>query len=445
MLKIGDFSKLAHVTVKTLRLYDQEGLLKPAWVDRFNGYRYYTVDQLPRLNRILALRDLGFSLGQIHALLDEALPLEQLRSILRRRQADLLSQLQAEQARLSRVEARLALIEREGQPPAYEVVVKNVPLMRVASIRQVIAHADLLPQSRRQMHLELNQWARSEGVQTSSLWMALYHNPGYAEQKIDLEVAATLSPAPKLHENGRVVLRTLPAVPQMASAARCGGPDNLTDVHQALYSWVSTNGFRITGPLRELYMDDPSPHGGFASMTEIQMPVEPVSKLINSTKGDKMIEPTFVTRPAFIAAGTHYRGKNQNREIPRMWDEEFNPRCSEIPVSNPDCAYGICIMTHGLPEGEFDYYAAAEIARPEDCPAGMEVVRVPAAKYAVFQHHASLEKLHETYNYIYQVWLPSSSYQPAGNLDMEVYTSEFDGAAEEPILYLYVPVVEKKK
>jgi DNA-binding transcriptional MerR regulator len=62
MFKIGEFSKFSQVTVKTLRYYDQIGLLKPAEVDRFTGYRYYSVDQLPRLNRILALKDLGLSL-----------------------------------------------------------------------------------------------------------------------------------------------------------------------------------------------------------------------------------------------------------------------------------------------------------------------------------------------------------------------------------------------
>ena len=65
MIRIGDFSKLSRVSVKTLRFYDEMGLLKPVEVDRFTGYRYYEFDQLPRLYRILALKDLGFSLEEI--------------------------------------------------------------------------------------------------------------------------------------------------------------------------------------------------------------------------------------------------------------------------------------------------------------------------------------------------------------------------------------------
>ena len=62
MLKIGDFSKLSYVSAKALRHYDDLGLLQPAHIDPATGYRYYTVDQLPRLHRILALKDLGLAL-----------------------------------------------------------------------------------------------------------------------------------------------------------------------------------------------------------------------------------------------------------------------------------------------------------------------------------------------------------------------------------------------
>jgi DNA-binding transcriptional MerR regulator len=71
MLKIGDFSSLARVSIKTLRYYDERELLSPTHVDPETGYRYYSASQLPRLHRILALRDLGFSLEQIATCLQE--------------------------------------------------------------------------------------------------------------------------------------------------------------------------------------------------------------------------------------------------------------------------------------------------------------------------------------------------------------------------------------
>jgi DNA-binding transcriptional MerR regulator len=88
MIKIGDFSKLSLVSIKTLRYYDEMGLLKPVHVDQFTGYRYYSADQLSRLHRILALKDLGFSLEQIARVLNEGVSAEQLRGMLRLRQAE---------------------------------------------------------------------------------------------------------------------------------------------------------------------------------------------------------------------------------------------------------------------------------------------------------------------------------------------------------------------
>src|SRR5215475_6326058 len=125
MIKIGEFSKLVQVPVATLRYYDQVGLLKPVEVDRLTGYRYYSASQLPRLHRILALRGLGFSLEQIAEVLDEGLTPEQMRGMLRLRQAQISQQLAEVQSQLVEVEMRLQQIEREEQLSAYDVILKH--------------------------------------------------------------------------------------------------------------------------------------------------------------------------------------------------------------------------------------------------------------------------------------------------------------------------------
>src|SRR5262245_27655982 len=102
MFKIGEFSQMCRVSVRMLRHYDQLGLLKPSRTDSFTNYRYYSADQLPRLNRILALRDLGFSLEQIRNMLDEELPAEQLMGMLKLKRAEIEQQMQVEQLRMAR-------------------------------------------------------------------------------------------------------------------------------------------------------------------------------------------------------------------------------------------------------------------------------------------------------------------------------------------------------
>src|SRR5687768_4532176 len=107
MFRIGEFSKLGRVTVKTLRWYDEVGLLVPDRVDEETGYRYYAPTQLATLNRILALKELGFSLEQIGSYLASTRP-DELLALMRRRRDELEEQVAADKERLARLEARLS-------------------------------------------------------------------------------------------------------------------------------------------------------------------------------------------------------------------------------------------------------------------------------------------------------------------------------------------------
>src|SRR5436309_12101117 len=86
-LKIGEFARVGQVSIATLRHYDQYGLLKPDALDPGTGYRYYSLDQLARLNRILVLKDLGFPLEQITRVLEENFSPDQLRAMFALKQA----------------------------------------------------------------------------------------------------------------------------------------------------------------------------------------------------------------------------------------------------------------------------------------------------------------------------------------------------------------------
>lgn len=124
VLKIGEFSQLSQVTVKTLHHYDEIDLLKPAHIDRFTNYRYYTLEQLPRVHRIMALKELGLSLEQISLMLNEEVPNEQIRGMLRLKLAEAKQQMRQVQQQLSMIEFRLNMIEAETDFPALDVVVK---------------------------------------------------------------------------------------------------------------------------------------------------------------------------------------------------------------------------------------------------------------------------------------------------------------------------------
>jgi DNA-binding transcriptional MerR regulator len=138
VLKIGEFSALAQVSIKTLRYYDELGLLKPIRVDHGSGCRYYSASQLPQLHRILVLRDLGFPLNRIAQALDEGVTTDAIRGMLMLRQAEQDERVREESERLTRLKALLWLIEQEGVR-AGEVVLKDVGPQRIASVRDVIS------------------------------------------------------------------------------------------------------------------------------------------------------------------------------------------------------------------------------------------------------------------------------------------------------------------
>lgn len=269
MFKIGEFSKLSQVPVKTLRYYDEIGLLKPAEVDRFTSYRYYSAAQLPRLNRILALKDLGLSLAQIAELLDGDLPAEQIRGMLRLKQGEVRQKLEEEQARLARVEWRLRQIEQEGEMSVEEMVIKKVPAMTVASLRDVIpTYGDV-----GQLYGELFKYVGRHRARPSGPALAIYHDQEYRERDVDAEAAVPVSKS--IPPSDRVNVRELPVVEEMACIVHQGSYDTMGEAYSKLMSWIEANGYRICGPNREVYVKGPRLLRRASSyVTELQVPVK---------------------------------------------------------------------------------------------------------------------------------------------------------------------------
>ena len=272
MFKISDFSKLSRVSAKALRYYDELGLLRPAQIDRFTNYRYYSIDQLPRLNRTLrvALKDLGLSLEQIARLLDKELPPDQLRGMLMLKQAELQQQADELQERLARVEARLRQIEQEGKMPAYDVIVKKVEPQWIASVRGVVP----TPPEQGPLWGELGAYLGQHKVTTPDPCFTIYHDPEYKERDWDLEVCEPLGAV--IPGSERVRVYELPGVETMACTIHHGPFVTIGEAYEAISKWLAANGYRITGPCREVYLrsaqngsqTDPN------TLTEIQFPVE---------------------------------------------------------------------------------------------------------------------------------------------------------------------------
>lgn len=257
MLRIGDFSRLGQVSVRTLRLYDELDLLKPARIDRFTGYRYYSVDQLPRLNRILMLKDLGFSLEQIGRMLTDNLSVDEMRGMLLAKQAEIEQELVESKARLERLSARLRQIEQEGQVSNYEVILKEVAPQCIVSTRQVVPTVSDMRYYRRTLFNRLYRWLEQHLVELSGPELVIYHRAEYTDQDIDMEAAVVVDARQlemDMSSTEQLAVRALPAVHTMASVIHQGHPQDIGQAMTALFCWIGQNGFSSAGVFREIHL-----------------------------------------------------------------------------------------------------------------------------------------------------------------------------------------------
>jgi len=268
MFKIGDFSKLSQVGSKTLRYYDDIGLLKPAQVDRFTGYRYYTVDQLPRLNRIMALKELGFSLDQIAKLLEEDVSAEQIQGMLRLRQSEVEQHIEEEQQRLLRIQARLQQITQEKNPTStYDVVTRQIEALHVASIRETVPHYRDVGRLSGALFAELQE----QNIAFSGSLFVLYHDGEYRAENPDVELCMAVETAGE--NSKRVRYATLPAV-TAASTIHTGSYETLSAAYGALMTWCVANQYEVQIPNREIYLRGPGTNRSPEDyVTEIQFPI----------------------------------------------------------------------------------------------------------------------------------------------------------------------------
>jgi len=270
MFSIGDFARHGRVSVRMLRHYDAIGLLRPAYVDQVTGYRSYDARQLSRLNRVVALKELGFTLQQVQAILDEKVGVEELRGMLRLRQAELQSQITTDTARLAQVEARLQIIEREGAMPADDVQIKRIPGVRVAELTGTAASFE--PESItpviQPLYDALCGRLDRVGLTPTGPAIAWYEDSPDGDGVL---VHATLPVDAGPGSDHDFAIVDLPEIEQAATIVHRGSMDDVMPTIQTLAVWMDANGYRSAGYNRELYIECGEDREAW--VTELQEPI----------------------------------------------------------------------------------------------------------------------------------------------------------------------------
>jgi DNA-binding transcriptional MerR regulator len=238
---IGAFAKLGGVTVRMLRHYDHIGLFVPSRVDPITGHRAYEGAQLPRLNRLVALKDLGFSLEQVGELLSDGIEVDALREMLRCRAAELETRLLRDRQTLDRVRGRMRLIESETPMPVTDVEVKHVAPQRVLGLRVTDDDHGIEALFERVIeHMEAAGADRASPISWRDGAVCVY--AGYLAPIGDVPGLETFALA------GAAV----------ASVVRRGAIDGMAEAHQAVGRWAEARGLVASieaGRWREIYLE----------------------------------------------------------------------------------------------------------------------------------------------------------------------------------------------
>lgn len=269
MFKIGEFSKLTQVSIRMLRYYDETGLLKPAQIDKFSGYRLYSTEQIPILNRIIFLRDIGFNITEIALTLsnwDNAFITNQLES----KRQEIEKAIQSEQNKLSKIELAMKDIQQEKISIHYNVTIKNIPSYQVLSLRKIIP--DYYAEG--QLWKEMSVFATENNIPVSSDTFSIYHDIEYKESDVDVELCA---PVVTIGENiNGFVYRNTEPVPIMACTMVYGEFKNIAGAYLSFAHWLQEhNQYRMTGQSRQIVHRGPwNEENPDKYLTEIQIPLD---------------------------------------------------------------------------------------------------------------------------------------------------------------------------
>jgi DNA-binding transcriptional MerR regulator/effector-binding domain-containing protein len=272
MFRIGEFSKIAQVSGRLLRYYEEIGLFSPIYTDKATGFRYYSAEQMPELNRILALKDLGLSLDQIRRMLNDQISIDEMQGMLLLKKAEIERHLQAELKRIRSIESRLQSIRNAEAHRPINVVIKRIPAQPVLSVRSIVESFETA--------LELFEQIRGVLPDKNGygLCFCMCHSETLVDRDMDLEMGRLVEsgahPTVTLNETLQLHVRELPAAETMATIVVKGTLETLHTGYTEIGLWAEANGYQFKGHPREITLQFPQHHDGSDLITEIQLPVE---------------------------------------------------------------------------------------------------------------------------------------------------------------------------
>ncbi|OOM75366.1 multidrug-efflux transporter 1 regulator [Clostridium puniceum] len=268
MFKIGDFSKLTLVSIRMLRYYDEVGLFKPAEIDTFTGYRYYSAKQISTLNLIVSLRDIGFNVSDIAIAINEQSD-EKLKDLLKQKEDEVKINIKAEEKKLRKINYAIKNLKKERINMNYNVTLKSVPSYKIISLRDNIPAYD----AEGMLWERLGKYMEEKKIPCNNLCYATYHDEGYIEGPVDVEVVMGVEKL--LDDADSFTFKESEPIEKAASILVPGEYVALASAYNFLGKWIEENGYTIIGTARQMPIKGPwNEKKSKDYLTEIQIPVK---------------------------------------------------------------------------------------------------------------------------------------------------------------------------
>lgn len=271
MFRIGVFSKLVRVSARMLRHYEKCGLLYPAKIDHINGYRFYSMVQIPLLSKIVKLRDMGFSIDEIRDIIPNYDNTIYLEKVLQKKAKEIQTAITAERVRLDRLMDMRLQLQADDECIVSDVELKELPEIKVISLKKVIAdysEEEHLWEKMFQFIIERNvPIKRGAGAYSD------YLDDEFKESDVEVEISL---PVTELGSNSNGFrFQTLKVIPCAATIRFSGSYENYSHAMERLGTWVEENGYEVVGNVRGVALHDlltTTNQNEF--LTELQVPVD---------------------------------------------------------------------------------------------------------------------------------------------------------------------------
>lgn len=271
MFKIGEVSKLTQISIRMLRYYDELGILKPAEIDKYTGYRLYSVEQISTLQKIVLLRDSKFSVAEISNILhnwDDEFVIQELN----RKKNEIKKEIQQEKQRINKIDKFIEALKCDKDEIRHNVVFKKIPSYKIISLREIIPDyfyegilwkklSDFINEE----HIEVSRQSNNN--------IAFYHDEELTGNGVDVEVGMVVKKFGK--NKSKFTYRETEEVDIMACTMVYGPYENIAGAYESFCYWLDKNSdYKMSGINRQLgHKGEHNESNPENYLTEVQIPL----------------------------------------------------------------------------------------------------------------------------------------------------------------------------